>query len=317
MRKMKPYAAALAVFTAAALALLPVAPAMGQGTNLRGILIEPFRAISAADVITAVSTDVGIYVKYIGTASGAATVTVDAATGDIAFVSAGAADTTVDPTANCAGGVANSLDVSDTDCDTVQEVIDHINSSSSWRAAPGSMLLTDSTNNTLITLAATDAKGPNGLGLLKDTVVALNVTLSVLPSSNGGRSLGISNWLSPLQSRARFAENPFADTDTIVLYASENVTSSGAVGSFSVFCAVPKFSQAPTAQKLTETVQTLYFEAGAATTVTGIINEFINAGGVPPCNGGRVLVRIVATTDLTAPSVIATGYTKSRAAGTF
>lgn len=287
-----------------------VAGAQSAG-NVFGLQVQPFRARNASDVLTAVSTDVGIYVKYIGTATGAATVAVDAATGDIAFVANGAADATVDPATNCAGGVASSLDVSDADCDTIGEVVDHINASVNWIAVPYGMLRADSSNNTLITLAATSAKGVKGLGLLKDTAVALEMTAVMLPKGSDGAARGLSAFVN----NNKLTPNPFGDSDTTLTFASALMTTTDAVTNLiTAYCVVPSFNGAKsTTASVTsaETATIIYREAAAATTVTGKVDELAAAGGVT-CNGGKLLVRVVGNTTLTVPTLVAAGFQASR-----
>ncbi len=299
------------VVLGAVLALLP-AIVSAQPGPVRGIAITPFEIKGAAEQLTAVSTDVGIYIKYIGTAAGVATVAVDAATGDVALVANGAVDVgasgTVDTGAVCAGGVANSLDVSDAQCDTVGELVDIINVSSNWLAVPHAMLRSDTTINTLITLSATDAKSPKGLGLLKDTVVTLNMTNVVFPKDPGGAARGMLWYTSAKNS---ITQNPFEDTDTVLLYAAETITTTdNAANLFTVYCVVPNFVNRGAS---TEAANVIYQEAGALTTATGKIDEFLNAGGLV-CNGGKMLVRETGTTTLTAPSMLVTGYTRTTTA---
>jgi hypothetical protein len=292
------------VLASVALALALPAIAAAQGANLQGVQVQPFSSKWAADHITAVSTDVGIYVKYVGTAAGAATVEVDAATGDLTFISNGAAEDGFEcPVSGALGGV---IDVSNAACDTVGEVVDIINSGSNrtWIAVPHAMLRADSSNNTLITLSATDAKGPLGLGLLKDSAVALNVTNVVLPKDKGGAAQGM-NWYT--SSKNKLIQNPFEDRDTVLLYASHVMTTTdNAANLATVYCVVPNFVNYGNS---TEAANVIYQEASALTTATGKIDEFVNAGGLS-CPGGKLLVRTTGTTTLTAPNMLATGYVR-------
>lgn len=133
-------------------------------------------ALAQAPVATNVTSDtagtVAAIIKYIGTGT-AATVEVDAATGDIEFEIANVDDSTnIDTAAVCAGGVANSLDVSDAQCDTFGEVADLINASTHWRMVLVSALRSDSTNNTLTTAAEASAMGATGYVLYLDSAVA-------------------------------------------------------------------------------------------------------------------------------------------------
>jgi hypothetical protein len=257
--------------------------------------------VGVSDAITAVSTDVGLYVKYVGAAqTGTATVAVDAATGDIAFVVNGAADTTIGcPTAT------GTIDTSDAACNTVVEVVNVINKTANWRAQPGAMIGTDSTNNTLITLAATVASGPDGVSLLKDTAVALNVTADLTPNYySGGRTMKF--FLQPTGGGAlkqNLNINPFANKATWFAYATETITSSGTVGQFAVLGVTPVHTgvQGTAAYAYSETVRTLVAQVGAATTVEKNLDfTHFPLRGNP---GEKILVRIASGTDLTVPKV--------------
>lgn len=257
--------------------------------------------VGVSDAITAVSTDVGLYVKYVGAAqTGTATVAVDAATGDIAFVVNGGADTDLGcPTAT------GTIDVSDASCDTVVEVLNVINKSTNWRAAPGAMIGTDTTINTLITRSAAVASGPDGVALLKDTAVALNVTADLTPNYySGGRSIKF--FLQPggggaLKQTLNF--NPFAGLATWIAYATETITSSGTVGAFSILGVTGTHTgvQGTASYGYIETVRTILSQVGAATTVEKNYDlTRFPARGNP---GERILVRIASGTDLTVPKV--------------
>ena len=279
----------------AAFALALVTPAHAQV----GVVLLDGNGVS--DAITAVSTDVGIYVKYVGAAqSGTATVAVDAATGDIAFVVNGGADTTIGcPTAT------GTIDTSDSACDTVVEVINVINKTANWRAVPGAMIGTDSTNNTLITRSAAVASGPDGVALLKDTVVALNVTADLTPNYySGGRSMKF--YLSPTGGGALkqvLNVNPFARLATWFAYATETITSSGTVGAFAVLgvTGVHTGVQGTASYAYSETVRTLVSQVGAATTVEK--NYDFTRFPLRGNPGEKILVRIASGTDLTVPKV--------------
>src|SRR5512147_2393037 len=109
MRNLKTYLLAFAAF------------ALAGSVSAQSVFLQG--GLGVSDAISAVSTDIGLYVKYVGASqTGTATVAVDAATGDIAFVVNGAADTTIGcPTAT------GTIDVSNAACDTMGEVLDVIN----------------------------------------------------------------------------------------------------------------------------------------------------------------------------------------------
>jgi hypothetical protein len=139
-----------------------------------GILTPPDRLhILPKTAVTAVSTDIGMVLKYTGPQN-SGTVAV-AANGDITLLhgalGAEVADATIGlPT------LGSIIDVSDTTANTVAEVADHINASPNWIAIPMGLLRADSSNDTLITRTAAQAKVRGGVSLLRDTTVAIGTT---------------------------------------------------------------------------------------------------------------------------------------------
>lgn len=322
---MKKFLKALTLSLAALVGL--VQPAGAQVTSYGGLQVTPFRSLWAQDVITAVNTDVAIYVKYVGTGTqgaGAATVAVDGS-GNIAFINNGSADTTVNAAAVC-GGTPGTITVAT--CTTFTAVINEINKSVNWVAVAHTALLADTSTNALNTLSATSAKGPTGVGLLWKTSVQLAVTNILLPvvqagspnlatpSVTPGSQLGILNYIGNGigGQTTRVIRNPFADRDTVLLYAAETVTTTDNVGVnlIRVLCVYPQYNSALSSTQpgiSTETVVELFRKALGLTTVQAKADEFLNAGGLI-CNGGKLLVRANGTTTLTAPQVFATGYVK-------
>jgi len=288
----RPFLAGLAglALIAAGFAYNPVASAQTP--------YPPPDAKGVSDLISAVSTDVGLYVKYVGAAqTGTATVAV-AAGGDISFAVNGAADTTIGcPTAN------GSIDVSDACGDTFAEVVTVINKTANWRAVYGAVIGTDTTINTLITRSAATASGPNGVALLKDTAVALNVTADLTPNFySGGRSMQF--FLAPggANLNAKLNANPYSGQRTWVPYATETITSSGTIGLFSIIGdTVVHANQGTTAYSLTETIRTIVSQTGAATTA----NKTYDFSHFPLIAnpGERILIRQASGTDLTVPAV--------------
>lgn len=136
--------------------------------------------------VVAVSTDVGMYIKYVGP-QGSGTVTV-AAGGDMTLqhgvLGSEAVDTTV--------GVSGVFDLSTPGTYTnFGLLVDAINQSPNWIAVLGGVLRADSTDNTLITQAEAQAKLDGGLKLLKDSTTALTIGMSITKQTvDGGSNAG-------------------------------------------------------------------------------------------------------------------------------
>lgn len=289
-----------------------------QGVNVAGLQVQPFYTQYIGNTVSAVTTDVALYIKYVGATNQAATVAVAAADSDVTLQVAAANDATVNIQSGGLGACGASVGVLDTanaNCDTLGELVDHINASANWRAVIVTGLRSDATANTLFTVATTDAKVPDGVAVLWETPQALAINVGLYPVDlNTGASLGIRNWLNR-DNRGlvggSLATRPFADRDSTFLYYSENVTSTGAVGNIIVYCSYDNYVNQGKQVSGTQTDNILFQKAGAATTVTGTVNEFLNAGGLV-CGGGRLWVRISATTSLTVPTVVLTGYQRPR-----
>lgn len=120
---------------------------------------------------------VGLTLRYIGTEA-SATIEVNSS-GDLLFKHGAAggevADTTVGiPTLN------GTIDVSDAAANTFGEVVDNINNSPNWRAELVDTLRSDSSNDTLVTLAAHTFSPKNEIvSLFMDTSVSLNLSYAI------------------------------------------------------------------------------------------------------------------------------------------
>jgi hypothetical protein len=221
-------------------------------------------------------------VKYIGTGS-SATVAVDASTGDIEFKVA-----TVDDSANidtatvCAGGTAASLDVNDAQCDTFGEVVDLINASTHWRAVLVGALRTDSLNNTLTTIGATQATRIDGLTLYFDSAVSVTATVPLIPEVC---KTDIRCYMTPA---GKLFENPYAGKETQVRWV-EGYSTWNTTSNFVIYSVKPVQKSAGS-----ETVTTLWSEPAGATGTNKQLTAFQYLGlkGRPH---EKVLVRIVDT----------------------
>jgi hypothetical protein len=167
------------------------------------------------------------------------------------------------------------------------------------------MIGTDTSINTLITRSAAVASGPDGVALLKDTVVTLNVTADLTPNYySGGRRMKF--FLQPGGGSATTQTlnvNPYSNKATWVAYATETITSSGTVGAFAILgvTGVHTGIQGTASYAYSETVRTIVSQVGAATTVEKNLDfTRFPLRGNP---GERILIRIASGTDLTVPKV--------------
>jgi hypothetical protein len=267
-------------------------------TNVRAADYGVYKFSSpVSGAISAVSTDVGLYVKYIGSTAGKPTVEVDAATGDITFKIAGSADTTV----GCPTIGTGIVDVSDAACDTFSEVINKvIGQSSNWLLAPGAVLGSDTTINTLGTQAATDTNiRTSGVALLLDTAVSFDVAAQLIPPGYTQATFG-SFWFQGNRV------NP--DAFGGVLFALHQFRAASTYGSgtstLAVYAVKSTFAGAPGSGSYKEVVRTVWTETGGATTVENQ-TDFGNSPLL--ALGERFIFRIENSAALTAPALVVSG----------
>jgi len=151
-------------------------------------LSDPIFAPLDIETISAVDTDIGIRITYIGTEQ-SATVLVDAS-GDISLKHGDLGSEAFDAEIGIPT-LENIIDSSDTDSDTFGEIVDHINASSNWRAQLMGVLRADSANDTLLVFAGTpDPLQAKGIvvNCLKDTSVANTIGIKI---TSGILGLGV------------------------------------------------------------------------------------------------------------------------------
>jgi hypothetical protein len=267
---MKRFLILLAVL-GALIATVPPSPVQSQSlATIPNHAFLPFGAGLSAD-----DTDVALVVRYVGTGAGASTNVAVSAAGDLTFLKTGVAvDEFECPVSGALGGV---IDVSDTACDTMGEVVDVINASTNWRAFLVGALRADSSNDTLLTISATDATAANGLGLKFDTDVAKIASIAFMPAGNdinffiaGTGSMGaggfrpepFSTWrgaVSLIRATSTFASG----TSTIKVYSVRSTIGRAGKGAETVTTLWSIAGGATTAEKLLDYSETpLYGKAG-------------------------------------------------------
>jgi hypothetical protein len=306
------FAAALVAALTFPLSLTAPAPAPARA-DLADLFAAPQ---GVGNVLGAVSTDVGILIKYVGTSPAGGVVTVAAATGDITLETGVVGSATADLTTECpvSGALGGIIDVSDAACNTMGEVVDAINSSPNWRAVLVDALRSDastSANGIFITKAATSASAADGVALLKDTTEALNVTVALVP--NEFRT-SILPWLNNGSPNAKsLNENPFNDHQTVFQYLNETFTGTGA-DTISITSSKLRNGRCGTAAASTassiicgasETVTTLLSRPGGGTTVNTTLD--LSEGPLYGRRGEVLKVRVAAATTFTAAFMSATG----------
>lgn len=248
--------------------------------------------------IAAISTDVAILVKYTGS-SASGSVAVDAATGDLTFTSGATGSEAAEDAFECpvSGALGGVIDVSNAACNTLGEVVDTINGNCTgctqgeWTAVLLGGLRADSSNNTLVTISATAANSPEGLGLATDGAVSFTTTQVISPMQelNDGYVTG----------RSTIVENPFANSQAVLFQLAATSTYGSGASYHQVICADVKNKRVGAS----ETTRTFQLAAGA-TTVEG---KLTYDGGLACPTGQKMLVRTYNDTAMTASTLYAFG----------
>lgn len=135
---------------------------------------EPVGFATAGDASsTTGDDDVALIIRYVGSNTSGGTVTVAATTGDITFATGAVGSSAADDTLECpvSGALGGIIDVSNSACDTIGEVVDIINGSPNWRAVPINAMsadVIDASNNgsgSLLDFAEAQASGLNGVSV--------------------------------------------------------------------------------------------------------------------------------------------------------
>lgn len=269
---------------------------------------------NAANYLTAVNNDVAFLIKYTGTQQkGIVDV---AANGDITLKHGNSGSEVVDTTVECDASIAASgsrsgiIDVSDSSCDTVGEVMNIINSqSTNWVIVPIDALLTDDLNaggsGSLVTITGSSASVIDGLALTWDTATKFISTIALLPPE--ARKIGY--YLSGVPSTAspgtQLKQNPYAGLRTVVGAANATSTYGSGSSAYRISQEVPIYRKSGTS---TSTITVLYGDiAGGATTVNKTFIAPTDNYRIMGDDGAKVVLRLTNSAAMTAITHFAQG----------
>lgn len=145
------------------------------------ILEERILAAKKVSRSVADDGDIGLVVRYKGTEA-SATVEVAATSGDITFKVGTLSSEAVDADIDSGGNDPGVIDVSDSNVDTMGELVDFINASGTWEAYLVDCLRSDDSRTLLLTMAAAQANKtvvPQGVRLYKDSSQNDNFDISI------------------------------------------------------------------------------------------------------------------------------------------
>lgn len=231
---------------------------------------------AASGFNSAISTHTSLIVGYTGgTAASPSGLVAVAAGGAITFTqgAAGSEAATTEFECPVSGALGGVIDVTNAACDTLGEVCDVINGSgtgstytanTSWRCVILDGLYADSSNDTLVTISATQAARPDGLALLGDTAVSFDVARALLPAYM--RSL---DWYVDGSPLKQLKPRPFEGLRSHLFKTIATSTYGSGTSTIEVSSVRDVFNRTQYGQKLTETATTIWSQAGGATTVAG------------------------------------------------
>lgn len=296
----------------------------GPASNAQAEGAWPYRAryiYPAGNVLTADDTDVAILVRYVGPGTGATTslsgLVAVAANGDLTFTSgtlgSEAAETDFEcPSSGANGGV---IDVSDTACDTLGEVVDVINcagtggvgaSSCKWRAVIIDGLRADTSNDSLLTISATQASAENGLELKWDTdTVGFFSTIQVGPREARRMPFYLEG-MSPTR-KFMLKANPWVGMQANIVYANATSTFGSGTSTWTTrTCAVKLSTNSSFAGSEDCTVLTSV--AGGATTANKVFWDGTNPYGVFGNPNEKLIARLANSAAMASTTHVVTGF---------
>lgn len=265
--------------------------------------------VPVSGALGADDTDVALIVQHVGDDAVSGTVTV-AANGDITFKTGASGSEAADDAFECpvSGALGGVIDVSDSACDTIGEVVDTINGtctgcdSTEWRAVWLDAERTDSSNDSLLAMSETAATAVNGLNLVWDTdTVGFRSSIALTPYRTMPAYLegfGVSG-------QNRFQKNPFINQWAAFLVS--NATSTYGTGSSNYrikSCAVTLLSNGSNSS---ETCTTLYSVAGGATTANKVFD--FTPYGILGRKNEKLLVRLENSAAMASTAHYAYGLT--------
>lgn len=240
----------------------------------------------------AISTNVGILIRYVGATTAGGTVTVAGA--NITLSQGAVGGSVADATVACGGGGNGIIVTSNASCNTMKKVVDAINASANWVAVLRDTTGADSSNTMFSALSEAAANDPEGKGLLLDGTATFQDTISVTQFQDL-TSYTIDTGIAT--ARGRLKPNPFAGLQPIIFTANETNTYGSGTSAYRVICAATSYAQSPT-RVLTETT-TVFATPGAATTVANAFT-FAAGNGFSCPTGQRMLARVYNSAAMTA-----------------
>lgn len=199
------------------------------------------------------------------------------------------------------GGLGGVIDVSDAACNTIGEVMNIVNvSGSGFRIVPVDSLLSDSSNDTLVTFSAAQVNSEKGLAVNIDTDVAFlaSIALTAAPDDASGM-------LEPVSGK--LVANPYLGQRAVLFSANGTSTYASGTSTWQVLSVKPNYKVGTSS----ETVTTLYTQPAGATTANNVLT--LPSLGLIGRHDEKLILRIsnsaaAATTTINANAIVLPRY---------
>ena len=263
-----------------------IAPRPAHAQSFEQILAalnsQPVSAVSTGD-----DTDVAMLIRYVGTgANNSGTVEVTVTSSDLTFLQgvqgSEAASTELEcPVSGALGGI---IDASNAACNTLGEIVDIINDSTSWRAVILDGTRADVWDARGVTMAATRATTLDGLAIKWDTSTAFDYQMALVPPEYRKMSAYLRGGNLDLQ--------PDIYDNSQTTFMLGNATSTYASGTSNLVIYSIDVGKLDSGNSYTETATTLYSEPGGATATNKIFDDQAGFSGIRSRPNEKMLIRL-------------------------
>ncbi len=276
-------------FTAAWLVALStlIAPPV-QAQSLETSILNALKATPVFFVGTD-DQDTAMLIRYIGTTgstSNSGTVEVTVTSSDMTFLQGAQGSEAASTEFECpvSGALGGIIDVSNAACNTLGEIADVINASTSWRAVILDGLRTDVADGRLLTMAATRATTTAGLAIKWDTSTAFDYTSALVPPEFRRMDAYIRGNTRDINF------DLYENSQTIWLWGYALNTFGSGTSNLNVYSVDVRNSGSGNAHS--ETVSLVWSEVGGATTVAKTYDDQVIFGGVRSRPNEKMVIRL-------------------------
>ena len=231
--------------------------------------------------------DTAMLIRYIGTGtSNSGTVEVTVTTSDLTFLQGAQGSEAASTEFECpvSGALGGIIDASNAACNTLGEIADTINASTSWRAVILDGFRSDVWDARGLTMAATRATTVDGLAIKWDTSTAFDYSSALVPPEFRKMSAYIRGNTRDLN------HDLYQNSQTIWLWGYALNTYASGTSNLNVYSV--DVNNSGTGTTFTETSNLVWSEPGGASTVAKTFDDQVIFGGVRGRPNEKVVIRL-------------------------